>query len=566
MDSQRLWALLETVGSEDVYQFLGVQRDASLDSLQSAAASRYASIHDQSDGNDEMSRASLELVGLCISDIFRDANSKEKYDGEILTRTGVERRRSRPSLSGPVAVGVLVVVALGLAAFVVAILPVLSRSVDEAAESERGPEAESNLSVKTAEQEQVSADLGTSRQNPVEVADAATPRPTSANLAPSTTEAGRPGTPAKRTTASRQSERASSGRVVSPSESVQHPAAIEKRAGALNVRTLPASVIELDGEEVGMTGANGFLVLSEVQPGRHIVVARKPGHSEASSVVEVDEGRAALVELLLESLPGRLTVTANVSDARVRIGDGGEHSLPLTALEVPAGSYRVTASRDGFRTVTNDVEIRPGALGTLDFVLEQLPVEELLRAASGQFATGDYRAAVEGARSVVRMRPEAGAAHRLLGAALYELGRFDDSIEPLSRAIDLGEEVELSTKHRHGGAGLREGFCSGTVALSKNAITYRSQDQPSHGFSVPPDGMNDVTVTESYRRNATRVNTRVQAGDRGQRKRNFDFMHRETQRMRNEENSLLFVLTCRYCDASLNVQLVLMNYVSQLAR
>ena len=78
--------------------------------------------------------------------------------------------------------------------------------------------------------------------------------------------------------------------------------------------------------------------------------------------------------------------------------------------------------------------------------------------------------------------------------------------------------------------------------------------------------MNDVTVTEPYRRNATRVNTRVQAGDRGQRKRNFDFMHRETQRTRNEENSLLFVLTCRYCDASLNVQLALMNYVSQLAR
>jgi len=340
----------------------------------------------------------------------------------------------------------------------------------------------------------------------------------------------------------------------------------ERGGGRLTVRAAPESRIELDGADVGVTGATGLLMLSEVQPGRHVVVARKEGHTEATGVVEVFEGRAEVVELTLAALPGRLTVTANVADARLQIGDAGDRRLPLNGLELPPGSHRVTVSREGFRTVENEVEIRPGALTTLDLVLEPAPVEDLLRAALDMFVAGNYREAADGARSLLDLRPDAGAAHLLLGTALYELGEFDESIDPLGRAILLGEEVVLPAKHRHGGAGLRQGFCRGTVTLSRSEVAFLSGEQPDHGFSVTPDKVTNLEVTQSLRGSAFRLNTSVQDEERGIRRRNFDFVHRNAARAREDPESPVIVLTCPDCDGSLNVQAALMNYLTRLAR
>ena len=587
MDSQKLWDLLRTVECEDVYQFVGEQSNAPLQVLQAAAESKYASIHNSSETGD-VRRAGLELAGLCISDIFRDARSKQAYDEEYLGQSPPDRS-STPSgsFSRPVVIGAIAIVALCLVAVVVEIAPLLSSSDEGAAVSDVGADPESSSTVAAGDQEEATNDFESSDQGPVEVADASIPASPGTNRPPRTPEgelgkngsaesqtlarssaaatppSSQPKRPSRARQPSEQPERRSSSRARSPSAPERKDESVQPGAGTLTIRAAPTSVIEVDGTEVGSTGSNGFLVLSEIQPGRHVVVARKEGYAEATSTVEVQEGRAEVVELASTALPGRLTVTANVSDVLVRVGDAGEQRLPLNGLELSAGSYRVTASRDGFRPVAKDLEIQPSALATLEFVLEPVPIDELLQGAVGLLASGDFRAAVAAARSVVGMRPESGAAHRLLGMALYEQRRFSDSIDPLKQAIDLGEEVQLSAKHRHGGGGFREGFCSGTITLSRNAITFESADQPDHGFSVGPDGLKDVEVTESYRRNAIRVNTTVQAADRGRRRSNFDFVHRNTERTKKDRDSFALVLTCRYCDASLNVQFELMNHVAR---
>ena len=342
--------------------------------------------------------------------------------------------------------------------------------------------------------------------------------------------------------------------------------AAAERRGMLTVRAAPASRIALNGADVGATGATGLLVLSDVQPGRHIVVARKEGHAEATSVVEVFEDRAEIVELTLVALSGRLTATANVADALLRIEDAGDHRLPLSGLEIPAGSHRVTVSRAGFRSVENDVEIRPGELTTLDLVLDPVPIEGPLQAALDRFAAGNYREAAEAARSLLQLRPDAGAAHLLLGTALYYLGQFDQSLGPLERAIELGEEVVLPAKHRHGGVGLREGFCRGTITLSRSRIAFVSREQPDHGFSVTPDRVTDLEIVESIGGSAFRLNARVEDEERGIRRRNFDFVHRNATRQQRDPDFPLFALTCLGCDASLNVQVALMNYLTRISR
>ena len=341
---------------------------------------------------------------------------------------------------------------------------------------------------------------------------------------------------------------------------------VGRTGGTFTVRAPPGSRIDLDGADVGGTGATGILVLSDVEPGRHVVAARKEGHAEASAVVEVAEGRAEVVELALAALPGRLTATANVDDALLRIGGDATHRLPLNGLEVPAGSYRVSASREGFATVENEIEIRPGELTTLDLILEPVPIADLLQAALGQLAAGNYRAAADGARSVLSVRPEAAAGHLVLGTALYELGEFEASVAPLGQAILLGADVVLPVKHRHGGGGVREGFCRGTLTLSRGEVTYLSGEQPDHGFSVAPHTLTDMEVARSIGGSVFRLNTSLQDEDRGVRRRNFDFVHRNATRVRERPDSSVIVLACPNCDASMNVQVALMNYASRIAR
>ena len=91
----KVWKLLDTVECEDVYQFLGVDRDASLEDLRAAAEKKYASIHNQGARHD-VARAGAELAGLCKSDLFRDARSKAEYDELAGSRETEQQQQQQP--------------------------------------------------------------------------------------------------------------------------------------------------------------------------------------------------------------------------------------------------------------------------------------------------------------------------------------------------------------------------------------------------------------------------------------------------------------------------------------
>ncbi len=331
------------------------------------------------------------------------------------------------------------------------------------------------------------------------------------------------------------------------------------------MRATPASRVELNGTVVGETDPNGILVVRDLQPGRHLVAGARAGFAAASAVVELVEGRSEVVELELVPLPARLTVAADAAGAVLRVGGAArEHRLPVTDLELPPGVHRMTITGPGYVTVEEEIELRPGARTTWDVGLDPVPAGELLASARRQFDRSDYRAAAAGARAVVDVRPEAGAAHLLLGRALYALGRYDDSVVSLWRAILLGEQVVLETNHRHGGGGFRRGFCRGVITLSRTEIAFRSPDEPEHGFSLSAAAVTDVELTETVAGQPFRLNTRVRGDGTG--RRNFDYLHRDAVRRREDPDSpLVTILTCPGCDASMAVQAALMAMLSREA-
>ena len=91
----KVWKLLETVDCNDVYEFLGMDRNASLKDLQKAADKKYAKIHNQNSRSD-WARAGTKLAGLCKSSIFKDARSKRNYDREAAKRDSNGHQTAEP--------------------------------------------------------------------------------------------------------------------------------------------------------------------------------------------------------------------------------------------------------------------------------------------------------------------------------------------------------------------------------------------------------------------------------------------------------------------------------------
>ena len=243
-----------------------------------------------------------------------------------------------------------------------------------------------------------------------------------------------------------------------------------------------------------------------------------------------------------------LTVTANIDDVRLQIDGFGERRLPLDRLRLSAGSRPVTASKAGYVSVQQNVNVRAGEVTTLALVLEPIPLEVALRDAQTKFGAGSYSDAIRSTYAVMNKYPDAGETYLLIGYSLYHLRRFDDSVDPLLRAIELDQEVELRVKHRHAGLGFRESFCAGRIVLSKAQVSFQSVDEPDHGFSVAPDKILSVNATRE------RVDTRIEVveGNR-ERKRSVDFIHYNTVRVGSESSGVLTKLTCNRCDASLTV-------------
>ena len=331
----------------------------------------------------------------------------------------------------------------------------------------------------------------------------------------------------------------------------------------LVVQAAPESLIEIDGAQVGATNQAGVLVVTGMQAGRHIVVASKEGYETVNRGVEVIPGRSDVVELTMVPRPATLSVTASVPDAIVRIAGVGEYRLPVTGRRIEPGSYRLTVSKPLFVEVEEDVEVRAGQSATLDFVLRPRPVDELLSEVRTLFNTRRYSDVVRGARTVLELHPQAGEPYLLAGRALYELGNFDDSAAFLRQAIDLGQEVELPTKHRHAGLGLLENFCDGVLSLTKDEVVFRSFSSQDHGFRAAPQRMLELRPQAARNRRVTRIDSRIAVLEGGrERTRNFDFLHKDTIRETNREG---ISLSCRGCDASMNVQAALLQYLRRSA-
>jgi len=141
-----------------------------------------------------------------------------------------------------------------------------------------------------------------------------------------------------------------------------------------------------DGITIVLTDATGMYTIDDIMPGSYQIVASKEGFQTSSLTVSVVSGTAAVADLSLSQIIVPGTITGSVIDAQdaspmvgATVTDGTsmvttDASGKYTLADVPAGSYEVTASKEGYESSSLTVDVLSGTAAIADFSLSEVVV------------------------------------------------------------------------------------------------------------------------------------------------------------------------------------------------
>lgn len=122
----------------------------------------------------------------------------------------------------------------------------------------------------------------------------------------------------------------------------------------VRVATIPEGAsVECDGVVHDATPA----VISNLQPGTHLLIARKQGYADARMSIELSDGQRMAVEMKLEPTLGLVLVHSIPSGATIEINGANRGETPLLLTDLPLGQYRMRLIGAGYRPQEIDLTI-----------------------------------------------------------------------------------------------------------------------------------------------------------------------------------------------------------------
>ncbi len=143
------------------------------------------------------------------------------------------------------------------------------------------------------------------------------------------------------------------------------------RVGVLDVRcNADHASVEVDGLPHGSFDRQ---IKVRVSSGPHLLSVTAPGHLPARRELTIAGGATEVIELRLEASevrPALLDIGTQLLDVDVRVDGQRVATTPLaSAIALSAGKHRVELVRDGYTSVSREVDIAPGATGEMDVEL-----------------------------------------------------------------------------------------------------------------------------------------------------------------------------------------------------
>jgi hypothetical protein len=259
----------------------------------------------------------------------------------------------------------------------------------------------------------------------------------------------------------------------------------------LRIRTNPPGAEVFVGDppvQKGKSDAQGIFDYVADTP-RLLVTARKGGYFDDNSPVNVNPALAQQeVTLTLKPIPAKLTITANIAGARVRVDKDEARPLNAEPILLAPGPHHVEVDALGYAPAVLDLATSPDEVLKKPLTLERLPVAELVGRAEVGFRANAYEDVLMLCTFALEADASAPAANRLAGMVYVARQDFARAEPYLAKALAGGETVALHVR-RHS----RESFdmlkghdaCEGFLLLGKDAVEYRGRQVTSENFKVP---------------------------------------------------------------------------------
>lgn len=267
----------------------------------------------------------------------------------------------------------------------------------------------------------------------------------------------------------------------------------------LTIHTNPTvSTVLIENQTKGNTDTNGSLTIRGLKAGSYTVTIRKLNFQEETRVVEVVAGKKRTEEFVLVPERGILNVSSTVPGVTIEVSNSGTYDR-VEGLLLPPAHYRVTISKLGYRTFTQDIEIRSAQTFNLPVTVVSLPLEELLTQAQERFDRQSYGEAIALSRAILSSYPNHAKAYRIVGLSFYFAGNYAESISAVARAVKLGESVSIPVSHRHGGAWAGKTLCSGNLTLHQTTFEFISADYIEDNFRVSYSKIYEMGLRDEIR-------------------------------------------------------------------
>ncbi len=252
----------------------------------------------------------------------------------------------------------------------------------------------------------------------------------------------------------------------------------------------PASEIFLSNDEgnvfedqdSALTDKNGVLKINEIPAGNYKLTVRKNGFSDDERIISVVVGKVNSFSISLRTSAAYLSVNTNIEGTSIEIENVGEYQNGVENLLLAPGTYRVSVYKKGYISDTKSVSINSaGQKEELSFVLNPLPVQELLSTAADALLRNDSNLALRSSKRVLTVQPDNAKANLLGGLAYFKGSNPPDGVFLLSRAISYGETVSLPVRIFNKEKGNLQ-LIAGNLIFGRNSLEFKSANRPELNF------------------------------------------------------------------------------------
>jgi hypothetical protein len=246
--------------------------------------------------------------------------------------------------------------------------------------------------------------------------------------------------------------------------------ALKRETGLYTIRSEPpGALLHLDGKAVGVAP----MVLSELVPGPHELMAHLEGYEQQTLSFEAEAGAHKEIRIVLQPAPaaalppgdeppaiivsdadeipegwGRVVVTSS-HPARFLLGNYVLGFGLSTTRNVAPGKHRVAARAEGQGTKWEIVEVEDGLLVEVGFTFDEDPIQKAMDATDPSTPIywnirggntrneGKYGSAVEHFKRALELDPNDVTAHRQLGRTYPALKSWAEAIKHAERYLEL---------------------------------------------------------------------------------------------------------------------------------